>query len=214
MDLEYIEYLIKENDKIVKYSIEYDIETLNKLRKEICIKCGIRKHIIEEQAGTRIYKEDFLLENIKSEFIRKEAADYDYYEYYKMDYYLINEPSLSIIIKNFIKGDITDLVILLHYNILKDNKIDFDYENKQLMKRVDHYMKNDNIDKSNELLKQISENNNSKKYNKKLNLIDQKDYILKLKSLLIINKKDEMNYEDYRKFISFTKKLNILEIKK
>ena len=211
----YVEYLIKENDKIVKYGIEYNEDILNKLRKEICTKCGIRRHQIYNQIGTKVYKEDFLIENFNSKFISTKEADSGYYDNYLLDYYLIDEPYLSKIIKEFINGNIINLVCLLHYNKIEDNKYNFDLEIHKLRNMIKNCTKDEFVTtRTKSIVKKINDNLEEKEYNKKLNLVDQKDYICKLKSLIILNKKDEMSYEEYRKFISFTKKLQILEIKK
>lgn len=215
LDFNYVEYLIKENDKIVKYGITYDEKVLEKLRKDICINCGVRRHQIYNEIGTKVYKEDFLIENFNSKFISTKEADSGYYDNYLLDYYLIDEPYLSKIIKEFINGKIINLVCLLHYNKIEDNKYNFDLEIHKLRNMIKNCTKDEFVTtRTKSIVKKINDNLEEKKYNKKLNLVDQKDYICKLKSLIILNKKDEMSYEEYRKFISFTKKLQILEIKK
>lgn len=215
LDFNYVEYLIKENDKIVKYGITYDEKVLEKLRKDICINCGVRRHQIYNEIGTKVYKEDFLIENFNSKFISTKEADSGYYDNYLLDYYLIDEPYLSKIIKEFVNGNIINLVCLLHYNKIEDNKYDFDLEIHKLNNMIKNCTKDEFVTtRTKSIVKKINDNLEEKKYNKKLNLVDQKDYICKLKSLIVLNKKDEMSYEEYRKFISFTKKLQILEIKK
>ena len=211
MDFEYVQYMIKENDKIVKYGIKYDENTLQRLRREICHKCGIRTHHVEETAG-RLYYEDILVENLKSKFKYSKEYDYGYCNYYELDYNLIEEPYLSKIIKEFIKGDIINLVLLIHYDILKDEKTNFDLENKRLKKILNLCIEKNDTYKLEQISKKIKNNLDNKKINEKLNLCDQKDYVLKLKSLLVVDKIDEMDYEEYKKFLSFTKKMKIMEI--
>ena len=212
-DLNYVDYLIRKNDKIVKYGITYDENVLEKLRREICKKCGIRHHKKEQTMSSHIYKEDFLIENMSSKKIGKREEDYGSYDIYELDYYLIEEPYLSKIIKEFINGEIENLVLLIHYGIIKNEKTNFDLEIKQLKKKIDYYIKSDNLNSLNNVMEEIQTISYDKKYNKSLNLCDQNDYINKLKSIIIINEKEEMNYDEYEKFNKFTKKSKILEIK-
>lgn len=202
-----MEYIINENDKVVKYDIKYDIPTLQKLRKEISEKCGIRRHIKEEKIDKEIAKEDFLIENLSIEDV-----EYKDYYLYLLNYYLIEEPELSKIIKQFIDGNIEGLINLIHFNILKDNKIDFDKENSELKRLVEYYKENNQLDRLDDILCRIKTNIEDKIYNERLNLSNQNEFILKLKSLLIINKLDEMDYDLYNKAMNFSKNVKILEL--
>ena len=181
MNLDYIEYVIKENNRVSKYSITYDKYLLNDFRRQICKKCGIRRHIIKKQIGKRIYLiEDFLIEDLRIGFIGKKITDEAMDNEYLLDYYLIEEPSLSQAIKKFINENIDDLVNLIHYNILSDNK-------------------------------DIGDNIDDIEYNSKLDLDNQNNYILKLKSLMIIKKVSEMDYDTYTTSRDFKKNVKVLE---
>ncbi len=212
-DLNYVEYLIRENDKIVKYGITYDENVLEKLRREICKKCGIRHHKKEQRISTHIYKEDFLIENLNSKKIGGQEVDYGFYNIYELDYYLIEEPYLSKIIKEFINGKIENIVLLIHYGIIENEKTNFNSEIQKLKKKIDYYLSSDNINDLNSIMEEIQLNLDDKKYNKSLDLCDQNDYINKLKSIIIISKKEEMDYNEYENFNKFTQKSKILEIK-
>lgn len=181
MNLDYIEYIIKDNNKFVKYGITYDKYLLNSFRREICKKCGIRRHVVKKQIGKRIYLiEDFLIENLRIGFIGKKITDEAIDNEYLLEYYLIEEPSLAQAIKKFINENIEDLVNLIHYNILSQNK-------------------------------DIGDNIDDIEYNSKLDLDNQDNYISKLKSLMIIQKISEMDYDTYIKSIAFKRKVKVLE---
>lgn len=212
-DLNYVEYLIREKDKIVKYGITYDDKILEKLRREICKKCGIRYHKKEQGISSHIYKEDFLIEKMSFKKIGEQEVDYGCYDIYELDYYLIEEPYLSKIIKKFINGEIENLILLIHYGIIKNEKPNFDLEIKKLKRQIDNYIKSDDLNSLNNIMEEIQKISSDKKYNKNLDLCDQNDYIDKLKSIIVISKKEEMNYDEYEKFNKFTKKSKILEIK-
>ena len=209
------EVLIKNNDKVSKYLIEYDFEKLNKLRKEICINCGFRRHIHDKKVYFNYNKkDDFLIENYKSKNVGTKDYDYGSKDIYEIEYDIITEPKLSLMIKDFLDNKESDIFnLLINDNIIIEENNIFDDLIMSLKKQSLKYLEEDNIEKLKLIINDLENLVNDKIKNEKLNLDNQNNYVLKLKSLIKINKIDEMSIIEYNKFINFTDKIKVLEFK-
>ena len=97
-------YLRHEDDKMVKYDVEYDLEKLDVLRYEIINLCGKREYVS--------YETDY--PNAQDHLLRENYREYpvgekEYFEetriVYRVEYNLIHEPILSILIRDFIQDN-------------------------------------------------------------------------------------------------------------
>ena len=201
-----MEYLKREDDRIIKYDVNFNWDNLEKIRYENIKKCGMREHqSYDSDYSPRV--DPIFIENYSDESIGTK----DYFEetrtLYHIEYDLISEPLLAKLIRE-------KNMELLEY-VYENKKIaekDLFKNNKNLKKKILKKLKemlNKNIDytKIREYLNQLEEIEKQDQLNLSLNLISQKKYINKIKKEITMEKVDEIDLYTYDKVAKFTKNL-------
>ena len=213
-----MEYIRKENDKLVKYNVNYDKSLLNEIRLDIIENCGIRKHISEDTDYPGYLLDEKLVRNYSaSETGKVREYDVEIRDIYHVEYDLITEPKLAYLIGSFLDSKDTTL---LKY-VLGDKEFIDTNANSTL-----EYIYALRVD----TIKNIVDLLNSKKYkgkiefhklrllidglehlenditlNEKLNLKDQVEYLDIIKEAITLTKVDEIDSDTYEKVMKFKK---------
>jgi len=207
-----MEYINFENDKVVKYDVSWDAEKLLVLYKEIVVRCGVREH--------KSYSTDYLpripqllMENYKEKVIGKKEYFEETRTFYHLEYNLIKEPSLAILIRQFLDNENHELLsALLSEEKIIENNDQSEIDAKELLGQLAEKL-NSNSDhfEVKKITSQINEVDYNIKLNKSLNLLNQSDYIPKVKELFDFAIVDEIDLETYNRVIGFKNKIMTLK---
>lgn len=194
-------YLRHENDKMVKYEVEYDIEKLKNLRYEIVKLCGSREYVAYETDYSAMYH-NLYNENSNETKAGKKEYFGETRTVYHAEYNLIHEPMLSILIKNFIqKEDYTLIDYILENKEFKKEVIENDKKKKLLRELKEYISENMDYDRLRNMINQlerIPDVDNS-------NLENQNKYFDLVKKEIRLTKVEEIDYEAFNKAIEFVK---------
>ena len=210
-------YIIKVDNNMVKYSVDYDEELLRTIKSEIIDKCGFRQHFSYDTVFLDNYKDynSIYIKNFKKTDTKK--LDNFGRKIYHVEYDEIERPMLVSAIDSFLAKDSQKI---LEYICGDDsfkksdahNKIKELYERKialvySIKKLLDTVITNDK-EKFEELGMRIKELENimdNIDLNKNLNLKNQVNYLDLLKESFTLTKLDEIDYNTYQKVMNFNK---------
>jgi len=205
-----MEYLKRENDKLIKYEVTYNKKALELLLFKIIKKCGVREHkcIYTDYPN----RDDLLDENFKMTPVGEKEYDVEIRTIYKVEYDHIYEPELAILISKLIESN--NLAILEY--IYGDKKLKNSYlkykddlvqERKDIKNRLKIMLDNKlDYHEATKLLERLKELDAIEKMNNEIKLEDQIDYFEEVKSKIKLEKIDEIDYDTYNKVMNFTKK--------
>ncbi len=210
-------YIIKVDNNMVKYSVDYDEELLRTIKSEIIDKCGFRQHLSYDTVFLDNYKDynSIYIRNFKKTDTKK--LDNFGRKIYHVEYDEIERPMLVSAIDSFLAKDSQKILeyICGDDSFKKsdaDNKIKELYERKivlvySIKKLLDTVITNDK-EKFEELGMRIKELENimdNIDLNKNLNLKNQVNYLDLLKESFTLTKLDEIDYNTYQKVMNFNK---------
>ena len=203
-----MEYIRKENGKMVKYEVEFNWSELEVIKRKIIKNCGIREHIS--------YDTDFLEINnclLMENYTRKASETKDCYGekkvVYHVEYDFIHEPFLAKLIDRK-KIEIVEYLFWNKEIIDRDILDEYDRGKENLLTQLNELLlQKEKMDcaKAKMILDKIKELEEQDEINKKLNLEDQANYIDEMKKYVTINKVDELDVEIYDRVMNFSKVL-------
>lgn len=205
-----MEFLVREEDKLVKYSCECDIDALDRIRKEIIYKCGVREHKSFETDYINI--RNLYIENYQEKIVGKKDYFEETRDIYHIEYDLIRIPRLSTIIDGFIKYEDLDLINYLNGSKELPDELE-EYKaylaRKCLEARNELLNSNCSIKRLRDLTDEIEGYEKCTNYLNSFNLIKQSDYLDQIREIIVLKTHGFIDYDSYNYVTSFTKGLKI-----
>ena len=213
-----MEYIRKENDKIVKYNVNYDKKLLEEIRFEIIENCGVRTHVSEDTDYPGYCLDERLVRNYTASETGEEIEyDVETRDVYHVEYDLITEPKLAYLIGSFLDSkDTTLLKYVTDSEEFVDTNTDSTLEYKYALRvetikniikllNTNKYQGKTEIKKIKILLDGLEHLENDIALNEKLNLKDQVEYLDIIKEAITLTKVDEIDSDTYEKVMKFKK---------
>lgn len=211
-----MEFLKKDCDKLVKYDVQFDVEKLELVRKEIIKKCGIRQHYeYQTDYPEHLSVDRLLIENYTDSKVGQKEYFEEMRTIYSVSFDKIEEPELAQYINAFIKNEDQKLLeCIYNYNLLPNNYAN--YLNKSNEQR--NILINDikdaldasdmaiNYDEIKEKVDELKNIDANLKKNQTLNLTYQEDYKDAVRAAFKMKLIGTIPYDEYERVMKFIPK--------
>ena len=209
-----IEYTVKEGNEKVIYEATFDPNNLIDIRKNIIEYVGISDHVSGDTDYPGFGLDFDLVRNYRVK-PTEEVMEYDteVRDVYHVDYDLIKEPDLAVLIKNFITCGDTELIDYIYSDAPhKDSKGSIENLQTERISLIDQatsilnrgkYDEDINFDTFDDIITNIKSITKNINVNKKRNLKNEADYFDLIKKEITIKEVGRMDIKTYEKAKKF-----------